>query len=152
MNELSLVMDNRIMWISLLAWVLAQAAKLMFSFLFERRWNFHLLVSSGGFPSSHTAIVSALAISIGKYEGWDSSLFAISVALAVIVMYDAAGVRRAAGNHARVINYLVEWMKQHHADRLAQNLQHERLKELIGHTPFEVFGGAILGSVIGLLL
>ena len=152
MNELSLVMDNRIMWISLLAWVLAQAAKILFSFLLEKKWNFQLLVSSGGFPSSHTAIVSALAISIGKYEGWDSSLFAISVALAVIVMYDAAGVRRAAGNHARVINYLVEWMKQHHADRLAQNLQHERLKELIGHTPFEVFGGAILGGLIGLLL
>ncbi len=151
MNHISLIMDNRIMWVSLLAWVLAQAAKIIFNFMLEKKWDFHLLISSGGFPSSHTAIVSALAISIGKYEGWGSSLFAISVALAVIVMYDAAGVRRAAGNHARVINYLVEWMKQHQADRLANNLQQERLKELIGHTPFEVFGGAILGGVIGLI-
>ena len=140
------------MWIALLAWILAQGAKIIFNFLLEKKWDFNLLISSGGFPSSHTAIVSALAISIGKYEGLDSSLFAISVALAVIVMYDAAGARRAAGNHARVINYLVEWMKQHHADRLANNLQQERLKELIGHTPFEVFGGAILGGVIALLL
>ncbi len=151
MNHISLIMDNKIMWVSLLAWVLAQAAKIIFNFMLEKKWDFHLLISSGGFPSSHTAIVSALAISIGKYEGWASSLFAISVALAVIVMYDAAGVRRAAGNHARVINYLVEWMRQHQADRLANNLRQERLKELIGHTPFEVFGGAILGGVIGLI-
>jgi acid phosphatase family membrane protein YuiD len=151
MNHFSLIMDNRIMWVSLAAWFLAQAAKILLSFLLEKKWDFNLLVSSGGFPSSHTAIVCALAISIGKVEGWDSALFAISVALAVIVMYDAAGVRRAAGNHARVINYLVEWMRQHQADRLAYNLQVERLKELIGHTPFEVFGGAILGCAIGLI-
>lgn len=151
MNNFSAILENRIMWMALAAWILAQAAKILLNFLLEKKWDFDLLVSSGGFPSSHTAIVSALAISIGKAEGWDSSLFAISVALAVIVMYDAAGVRRAAGNHARVINYLVEWMRMHQADRLADNLQHERLKELIGHTPFEVFGGAILGCALGLI-
>jgi hypothetical protein len=144
-------MDNKIMWVSLAAWFLAQAAKILLNFLLEKKWDFNLLVSSGGFPSSHTSIVCALAISIGKVEGWNSALFAIAVALAVIVMYDAAGVRRAAGNHARVINYLVEWMRQYQADRLAYNLQEERLKELIGHTPFEVFGGAILGCAIGLI-
>ena len=73
-------------------------------------------------------------MSIGKVEGLDSPMFAVAVALAMIVMYDAAGVRRATGNHARVINYLVEWAKQLQADRLADNLQQERLKELIGHT------------------
>lgn len=152
MNDFSSIMDNRIMWVALAAWILAQAAKILLNFLLEKKWDFNLLVSSGGFPSSHTAIVCALAISIGKYEGWDSALFATAVALAVIVMYDAAGVRRAAGNHARVINYLVEWMKQYQADRrLTSNLQEERLKELIGHTPFEVFGGALLGCVIGLI-
>lgn len=151
MNDVSLVLNNKIMWVSLLAWVLAQAAKIILNFMLEKKWDFNLLVSSGGFPSSHTAIVCALAISIGKVEGWDSALFAIAVALAVIVMYDAAGVRRAAGNHARVINYLVEWMRLHQADRLATNLQQERLKELIGHTPFEVFGGAILGCAMGLI-
>ncbi len=151
MNHFSSIMDNKIMWVSLAAWFLAQAAKILLNFLLEKKWDFNLLVSSGGFPSSHTSIVCALAISIGKVEGWNSALFAIAVALAVIVMYDAAGVRRAAGNHARVINYLVEWMRQYQADRLAYNLQEERLKELIGHTPFEVFGGAILGCAIGLI-
>lgn len=91
MNHVSSVFDNKIMWVSLLAWILAQAAKIILNFMLEKRWNFSLLVSSGGFPSSHTAIVCALAISIGRVEGWDSALFAISVALAVIVMYDAAG-------------------------------------------------------------
>ncbi|HHV64144.1 MAG TPA: divergent PAP2 family protein [Peptococcaceae bacterium] len=145
------ILQNKIMWISLSAWILAQAAKLVINFLVEKKWDFSLLISSGGFPSSHTAIVSALALSVGKVEGWDSSVFAIAVVLAVIVMYDAAGVRRAAGNHARVINYMVEWLRQFNADRSAFNLQEERLKELIGHTPFEVFGGAILGGLIGLI-
>lgn len=151
MSYFSALMDNNILWTSLLAWILAQAAKIIINFLIEKKWDFNLLISSGGFPSSHTAIVCALAISIGKVEGLDSSLFAIAVALAVIVMYDAAGVRRAAGNHARIINYLVEWMRQYQADRMVHNLQEERLKELIGHTPFEVFGGAILGCVIALI-
>lgn len=151
MSDFATIIENRVLLVALSAWVLAQAAKILLNFLLEKKWDFNLLVSSGGFPSSHTAIVSALAISIGKTEGWDSSLFAISVALAVIVMYDAAGVRRAAGNHARVINYLVEWMRQHQAGRLADNLQQERLKELIGHTPFEVFGGAALGCALALI-
>lgn len=145
------ILNNKIMWVSLLAWFLAQAAKLIINYWLEKKWDFDLLTSSGGFPSSHTAIVCALAISIGKIDGWDSSLFAISVALAVIVMYDAAGVRRATGNHARIINYLVDWMKQNPNDLIVNNIQEEKLKELIGHTPFEVFGGAILGCVIGLI-
>lgn len=145
------ILNNKIMWVSLLAWFLAQAAKLIINYWLEKKWDFDLLTSSGGFPSSHTAIVCALAISIGKIDGWDSSLFAISVALAVIVMYDAAGVRRATGNHARIINYLVDWMKQNPNDLIINNIQEEKLKELIGHTPFEVFGGAILGCVIGLI-
>lgn len=155
MNDFSLVLDNRIMWGALLAWFLAQAFKIILNLLVERKFDYHLLTGSGGFPSSHTAIVCALAIGIGKTDGWDSSLFAIAAALALIVMYDAAGVRRAAGNHARVINYLVErFSPDPKVERLGQNLdyqQQEKLKELIGHTPIEVFGGAILGIVIGLV-
>jgi len=152
MSHISTLLDNKIMWVSLLAWVLAQVAKIVINFSFERKWDFHLLISSGSFPSSHTAIVSALAISVGKSEGWDSPLFAIAVALAVIVMYDAAGVRRAAGNQARVINYMVEWLRAHQGDRLVFNLEEKRLKELIGHTPFEVFGGALLGCAVALII
>ncbi|RJE48394.1 MULTISPECIES: divergent PAP2 family protein [unclassified Dehalobacter] len=151
MNPISSILHNNIMWISLFAWILAQILKILINFVIEKKWDFDLLTSSGGFPSSHTAIVCALAITIGKIDGWDSSLFAIAVTLAVIVMYDAAGVRRAAGNHARIINYLVEWMRQHPTDFMGYNIQEEKFKELIGHTPFEVFGGAILGCAIALI-
>lgn len=151
MSQLTSILGNKVLWVTLIAWALAQAGKILFCFLMEKKWDFSLLVSAGGFPSSHTASVCALAISIGKIEGWNSSIFAIAVTLAAIVMFDAAGVRRAAGNHARIINYLVEWMKQYPSDFLRQNVQEERLKELIGHTPFEVFGGAILGCAIGLI-
>ncbi len=152
MSQISTILDNKIMGISLAAWVLAQIAKILLNFFLEKKWDLNLLMSSGGFPSSHTALVSSLAISIGKIEGWNTPLFAIAVVLAVIVMYDAAGVRRAAGNQAKVINYLVEWLRMHQADRLAFTLEEKRLKELIGHTPFEVFGGAILGCAIALIL
>ncbi|MFA6808704.1 MAG: divergent PAP2 family protein [Eubacteriales bacterium] len=154
MNFYPAILNNRIMWVALLAWVIAQTAKLILNFMVERKFDYNLLMSSGGFPSSHTAIVSALAIEVGKLQGWDSPLFAFSVVLAVIVMYDAAGVRRAAGMHAKILNYLVDRLSQNHLiDRLSNGQEHqERLKELIGHTPFEVFGGAILGCVLGLLL
>lgn len=151
MSVISALISNYILWTSLLAWILAQIAKIVINFLLEKKWDFDLLTSSGGFPSSHTAIVCALAIGIGKTDGWDTSLFAIAVALAVIVMYDAAGVRRATGNHARIINHLVLWMREHPTDFLGYNIQEEKFKELIGHTPFEVFGGAILGCAIGLI-
>ncbi|ADY56184.1 acid phosphatase/vanadium-dependent haloperoxidase related protein [Syntrophobotulus glycolicus DSM 8271] len=142
---------NKVMLISLLAWFIAQLAKVMMNFLIERKIDFRLIFSSGGFPSSHTAIVCALAISIGKIYGWDTPSFAIAVVLAVIVMYDATGVRRAAGKHAMAINNLVEKLSQNQKfDRFGQNVQQERLKELIGHTPFEVFGGALVGILVSL--
>ncbi|MGI5901976.1 MAG: divergent PAP2 family protein [Desulfitobacteriia bacterium] len=151
MGDIIIILENKIMWVSLAAWITAQLAKILFHFLFTRKWDLSLLISSGGFPSSHTAIVSALAISVGKTEGWNSTLFAMAVALAIIVMYDAAGVRRAAGNHAKVLNNLIEWLREHQADRLAFTLEEKRLKELIGHTPFEVFGGAALGGALALI-
>ncbi|NLM20697.1 MAG: divergent PAP2 family protein [Peptococcaceae bacterium] len=151
MTHISAILDNMIMWASLTAFLVAQVAKIIFNFFVEKKWDLNLLMSSGSFPSSHTAIVCALAVSVGKVEGWDSSLFAISVALAVIVMYDAAGVRRAAGNQAKVINYVVDWLKMHQGDRLVFNLEEKRLKELIGHTPFEVFGGAIVGCLVAII-
>ena len=151
MTHIAAILDNKIMWASLVAFVVAQGAKILINFILERKWNFNLLMSSGSFPSSHTAIVAALAVSVGKVVGWDSSLFAIAVTLAVIVMYDAAGVRRAAGNQAKVINYVVDWLKMHQGDRLVFNLEEKRLKELIGHTPFEVFGGALVGCLVAIL-
>ena len=100
------------------------------------------LVGAGGMPSSHTALVVSLAAGIALREGLDSDLFAVAVVLAGIVMYDAAGVRRAAGKQAKVINKLVREMRVEH------KVRDTRLKELLGHTPLEVLGGAVHGILV----
>jgi len=128
------------------AWAIAQLLKVLVSVILLRKLNFQLIFSSGGFPSSHSATVSALALGIGKYYGWDSPIFAVAVVFGMIVLYDAAGVRRAAGVQAEVLNQLVERMYPN------LNIEKKRLKELIGHTPFEVFAGVSLGIIVGLLL
>ncbi|MDR1603682.1 MAG: divergent PAP2 family protein [Gracilibacteraceae bacterium] len=147
------VAANRIMWVSLLAWLVAQICKLLFHFLVDRRLDFTILKTSGGFPSSHTAIVCALAVEIGKTAGWASSVFAVAVVLALIVMYDAANVRWATGEHARAINRLLDMLLESDASTewFGQKIPNAKLKEIMGHTPFEVFGGAILGIVIAIL-
>jgi len=128
------------------AWAIAQLLKVLVSVILLKKLNFQLIFSSGGFPSSHSATVSALALGIGKYYGWDSPIFAVAVVFGMIVLYDAAGVRRAAGLQAEVLNQLVERMYPN------LNIEKKRLKELIGHTPFEVFAGVSLGIIVGLLL
>ena len=137
---------NAILISAVTAWAIAQLLKVAVSVILLRKLNFQLIFSSGGFPSSHSATVSALALGIGKYYGWDSPIFAVSAVFGMIVLYDAAGVRRAAGKQAEVINRLVE--------RLHPSLHFDqaRLKELIGHTPLEVFGGASVGIIVGLLI
>ncbi|MDR1961105.1 MAG: divergent PAP2 family protein [Gracilibacteraceae bacterium] len=153
MEFLSGLFSNRIMWVSLLAWLVAQLFKLFFHFLVERRVDFSILKSSGGFPSSHTSIVCTLAAETGKTAGWSSPVFAVAVVLAVIVMYDAANVRWATGEHARVINHLLDMLLESDASTewFGQKIPNEKLKEIMGHTPFEVFGGAILGILIAVL-
>jgi len=135
---------NAILVSALTAWLLAQILKVIVNILLSRKLNLQLFFSSGGFPSSHSATVSALALGIGKYYGWDSPIFAVAAVFGMIVLYDAAGVRRAAGKQAEVLNQLVE--RLYHGPDLAQ----EQLKELIGHTPLEVFGGVLVGIIVGL--
>ncbi len=137
---------NAILVSAVTAWLIAQLLKVVVNLFLLRKLNLQLLLSSGGFPSSHSATVSALALGIGKYYGWDSPIFAVSAVYGMVVMYDAAGVRRAAGKQAEVLNQLVENLY------LGSDLAQERLKELIGHTPFEVFGGVIVGIIVGLLV
>ena len=137
---------NAILVSAVTAWLIAQLLKVVVNLALVRKLNFQLLLSSGGFPSSHSATVSALALGIGKYYGWASPIFAVSAVYGMVVMYDAAGVRRAAGKQAEVLNQLVENLY------LGSDLAQERLKELIGHTPFEVFGGVIVGIIVGLLV
>lgn len=137
---------NAILISAVTAWAIAQLLKVAVNVILLRKLNFQLIFSSGGFPSSHSATVSALALGIGKYYGWDSPIFAVSAVFGMIVLYDAAGVRRAAGKQAEVINRLVERLHP------SLHFDQERLKELIGHTPLEVFGGASVGIIVGLLI
>ncbi|CUH94291.1 putative membrane protein [Propionispora sp. 2/2-37] len=134
--------QNNILISAFSAWMSAQILKVLFSFIKHREFNAERLIGAGGMPSSHTALVVCLASSVGFQEGFDSSLFAISVILAAIVMYDAAGVRNAAGKQAKVINRLVHQMRVQHT------LPDIKLKELLGHTPLEVLAGALLGFFV----
>ena len=132
--------ENAVLITAVLAWILAQSAKTITWALKEKQLNFRRLVEPGGMPSAHSAFVTSLATGIGILEGGDSPLFALATVFALIVMYDAAGVRRAAGKQARVLNAMLEDLNQ-------KELHPERLKELLGHTPFEVLVGAIAGIV-----
>ncbi|NMA69324.1 MAG: divergent PAP2 family protein [Desulfitobacterium sp.] len=147
MRDFATIFDNKILIGAVLAWLIAQTLKVLINLALHRTLDIGFLFSSGGFPSSHSATVSALAIGVGKTSGWDSPLFAIAVVLAMVVMYDAAGVRRAAGKQAEVINQIVEGL-YHQLTHLSQ----ERLKELIGHNPIEVGAGMILGIIVGFLV
>lgn len=129
-----------------LSWFIAQLIKVITSLVKDKRIDFRRFVGSGGMPSSHSSLVTALATSVGVLEGFNGTSFAISCVLALVVMYDAAGVRRAAGQQAKILNKIVE--EWEHADFAKTD---KRLKELLGHTPFEVFAGAILGIAIALL-
>ncbi|MGI6574511.1 MAG: divergent PAP2 family protein [bacterium] len=133
---------NPILMASIIAWFLAQSIKVALTFWVEKEIDFRRFVGSGGMPSSHTAFVFALAVGVGRQVGWSSAEFAIAVVLALIVMYDAAGVRRAVGNQAEVLNKIID--EFFHKGKFHE----ERLKELLGHTPKEVFAGALLGAVV----
>ncbi len=132
-------------WIALSLGFLIQACKGIAFFLREKRWNFQRFVQTGGMPSSHSASVAALSTTVGLNEGFRSTLFGVTLFFSLIVMYDAAGLRRAAGRQASILNRLIA---EHHTLR---DFRDRRLMELLGHTPFEVFVGALLGVLYTLL-
>ena len=140
------VFDNRVLVAAFLAWALAQISKIFYELIRQRRLIISRLVSSGGMPSSHSALVTGLATATGRQLGVTSPVFAITVVLASIVMYDAAGVRRAVSIQARILNQMIEEAFQ------GSPMAEKRLRELIGHTPVQVFVGALLGLVVGLLM
>jgi acid phosphatase family membrane protein YuiD len=137
---------NTLLLTALLALLIAQISKGIIALFQERRFNFHYIAGAGGMPSSHSAFVTALATSAGKQLGLDSPVFAVCVVLAAIVMYDAAGVRRAVSIQARILNQMME----DYFDK--KGIQQARLRELIGHTPFQVLVGAVLGFLVAFLL
>ncbi|MGL4881321.1 MAG: divergent PAP2 family protein [Waterburya sp.] len=146
MQEVTDIIHNQILMVALLACITAQGLKLAIDLIRTRKLNITYLLSTGGMPSAHSALVGALATSVGLTKGWSSAEFAIACLFAIIVMYDAAGVRQAAGKQAKILNQLVDELFQEE-----HNLNEERLKELLGHTPFQVLVGLGLGISIAMV-
>lgn len=138
---------NPIIDCGLLAWFLAQLIKVLLDAVLLRRLELGRFVSSGGMPSSHSALVVAATTAIGMRDGFGGTVFALAVILSAVVMYDACNVRRSAGDTARLVNKLLEHMEKLTAEDLADNL-----REVMGHTPLQVLMGALLGMGVGLLV
>lgn len=130
-----------------LSWMTAQILKGIINFARNRKLNWKVMWSSGGMPSSHSATVTSLSISIGATYGFNTPIFAVAAIFAFITMYDAAGVRRETGDIAKILNDLVL-----HNPEIENSEEYKDLKELVGHTPLEVLGGALLGAIMPFLL
>ena len=140
------LLSNRVLIAAAIAWFLAQSVKLIVDLVRSHRVNLRHLASSGGMPSAHSALVTSLATAIGRQLGIGSPIFALAAVMAAVVMYDAAGVRQAASAQARILNRMLDELFTQHA------FSDRRLRELLGHTPFEVFVGAMLGIAVGFML
>ena len=137
--------NNNVLMAAAIAWAIAQAVKVPLEYLRTHRWNWALLFRAGGMPSSHSALVTGVAHGIGLHYGFDTPSFAIAAALAIIVVYDATGIRRQAGKHAALINAMLRDLAGGHP------LEEEQLREVLGHTPLEAMAGMLLGLAIAQL-
>jgi len=137
---------NEVFLAALFAWLLAQTIKVIIGIIQKRRFNFKWFVGTGGMPSSHAATVSALATSIGLIYGFSSAFFAVTFFFAFIIMFDAQGVRRQSGRQAGVLNKIIEDIY------LQKGVNQERLMELLGHTPIQVFIGSGIGILVALFV
>ncbi len=136
---------NKYIYIPFLLWFGIQLFKLIYDLVTTKKFNFKRIIGAGGMPSSHSAVVMSLATLIGKNYGVDSAIFALSIIIAFVVMYDACGVRRAAGKQAKVLNDIVN------TKGLSNGQVQEKLQEALGHTPTQVFVGALIGLFAGLI-
>lgn len=144
MNSLVELFSNKILWVAVLSWFIAQFLKIVVTLLQEHRLDFTKFWASGGMPSSHSAFVMALTGSVGQLYGLDSPYFAISMVFSFIVMYDAANVRLEAGKQAAVINQIIAVLENPDLN------PEDRLKEILGHTPIQVLAGGILGVLVSI--
>jgi acid phosphatase family membrane protein YuiD len=140
------ILSNKALWIPAAAWCVAQVLKVIIESIKDRHLNFSYLITMGGMPSSHAALVCALATTVAVVYGVGSALFAISAFFALVVMYDAAGVRQTVSTQSTMLNRIVDELFKGNPEF------QQRVRELIGHTKFEVAAGAILGIVFAFLL
>ena len=145
MNSFTAFIQNKYIYIPFLLWFGIQLFKLIYDLITTKKFNFKRIMGAGGMPSSHSAVVVGLATLIGKYEGVNSAIFGLAFIVAFVVMYDACGVRRAAGKQAALLNKLVE------TPGLTGVQVSEKLVEVLGHTPVQVIVGALIGVVVGLI-
>lgn len=145
MDNFQKVITNKYLYVPLLVWICIQTYKVIYELIKTKKFNFKRIIGAGGMPSSHSAVVTTLATMIGKYEGLDTPIFAMAVIFSLVVMYDAAGVRRAAGKQARLLNKIVD------TPGLSRVEVQEKLVEALGHTPLQVLVGAIIGIAVGVL-
>jgi len=140
------IFQNRILLVTLAVWFQAQLIKVILGVIKEKRFNFRWFIGTGGMPSSHAAGASALATSVGLEYGFNSPLFAVAAAFAMVTMFDAQGVRRATGFQATILNKMMDdiyWKGQ---------IEDQKLKELVGHTPIEVLAGFVFGVTCAMIL
>lgn len=142
---LSFIYEYKYLLVPILLWLAIQSFKVIYDLIVTKKFNFKRILGAGGMPSSHSAVVTSLATMIGKDFGTNSAVFAIALIFACVVMYDAAGVRRAAGKQAKLLNKIID------TPGLTGVQVQERLVEVLGHTPTQVLVGALIGIVVGLI-
>ena len=142
---INFLQQYRFLVVPVLVWIAIQSFKVMYDLAVTKKFNFKRIMGAGGMPSSHSAVVTSLATLVGKEYGVNSAMFAITLIFAFVVMYDACGVRRAAGKQAHLLNKIIE------TPGLTGVEVQERLVEVLGHTPLQVIVGAIIGITVGLL-
>lgn len=161
MQTLQNICGNYVLCVALIAWATAQVLKTILNFVVTKKFRAERLIGAGGMPSSHTALVCSMTVAVSKLTGMNSPEFAIAFIIAAVVMYDAMGVRRAAGEQAKVLNKIVfQWgdvVKKDSPEKesskkadSSEELAKKELKEFLGHTPLEVLGGALLGILIAM--
>lgn len=146
MNNIQKIVTNKYLYIPFLVWLCIQIFKVIYELITTKKFNFRRIIGAGGMPSSHSAVVTCLATMVGKSQGIETPIFAVSVVFAFVVMYDAAGIRRAAGKQAKLLNKIIE------TPGLSGVQVSERLVEVLGHTPTQVVVGAIIGIIVGLII
>ena len=148
MQIIDQISKNEILLTAALAWAVSCFFKAIVCLVTCRNVKLGKVFGSGGMPSTHSATVTGLAVTTGLTQGFDTPLFAIALILAIVVMYDASGIRRAAGQHASFINILLDDARE---DEDEDDGEQIRLKEVLGHTPLEVTAGAILGAAVSVI-